>query len=116
MSLKIKWNDDRIRGAATAILLITRTRLSQGHWGGLIEASLIEYRGDYEGYKAAYPKRDLAHAKDVAVLTNPQRREFYLRLVAAVEALLARVERNRIRFSSLAELDNYLVSQLKSFG
>ena len=115
MSLKIKWNDDRVKGAATAVVLITRFRLAQGHWGGLIQASLVEYREDYEGYKARHPTRTLAAAKDSSGLVNAQRREFYEKLVAAVETLLARVERNRTRFSSLIELDNYLASQLKSF-
>lgn len=115
MSLKIKWNDDRVEGAATAVVLITRFRLAQGHWGGLIQASLVEYREDYEGYKARHPTRTLAAAKDSSGLVNAQRREFYEKLVAAVETLLARVERNRTRFSSLIELDNYLASQLKSF-
>jgi hypothetical protein len=115
MSLNIKWNDDRIKGAATAILLITRARLAQGHWGGLIQAALVEYRGDYEGYKAGYPIRSFAAAKDTTMLTNHQRREFYGKLVAALEILLAKIERNRTRFSSLIELDNYLISQLKGF-
>ncbi len=115
MGLNIKWNDDRIKGAATAILLITRARLAQGHWGGLIQGALVEYREDYEGYKAAFPKRELATAKDTSSLTNPQRREFYDKLVLAVEVLLAKIHRNRTRFSSLTELDNYLASQLKDF-
>jgi hypothetical protein len=115
MSLKIKWNDDRVKGAATAVLLITRSRLAQGHWGGLIQAALVEYREDHEGYKAGHPSRTLAAAKDSSGLADAQRREFYEKLVAAVEALLARVERNRTRFSSLTELDNYLALQLKGF-
>jgi hypothetical protein len=115
MALKIKWNDDRIKGAATAVLLITRERLSQGHWGGLITAALEEYRDDYEGYKATHPKRDLATAKDASMLTNAQRKEFYQRLVAAVDVLLARLERNKTQFNSLTELDNYLALNLRGF-
>jgi hypothetical protein len=115
MALKIKWNDDRIKGAATAVLLITRDRLAQGHWGGLITAALEEYRHDYDGYKATYPKRDLAAAKDASILTDSGRRAHYERLLAAVEVLLARLERNKTQFSSLKELDNYLALNLRSF-
>lgn len=115
MGAKIKWNDDRVKGAATAVLLIVRTRLAEGHWGGLIEAALAEYRTDYEGYKAAYPKRDLATAKDAGGLKEERRREFYTKLVAAVEVMLTRLERNKTQFSSLRELDNYLVFNLKAF-
>lgn len=115
MALKIKWNDDRIKGAVTAVLLITRHKLAQGHWGGLIEASLLEYREDYDAYKAAHPKRDLATARDATALTDASRREFFERLVAAMDVLLARLERNKTQFNSLTELDNYLLLHLKRF-
>ncbi|AKC83160.1 hypothetical protein IMCC26134_10905 [Verrucomicrobia bacterium IMCC26134] len=115
MALKIKWNDDRIKGAATAVLLITRERLAQGHWGGLVTAALEEYRHDHDGYKANHPKRDLAAAKDASMLTDAGRRAHYEKLVAAVEVLLARLERNKTQFSSLKELDNYLALTLKVF-
>lgn len=115
MAQKIKWNDDRVKGAVAAVLLITRQKLSQGHWGGLIEAALLEYREDYDAYKAAFPKRDLATARDATGLTDANRREFFERLVAALDVLLARLERNKTQFNSLTELDNYLVLQLKRF-
>ncbi|MEY4488628.1 MAG: hypothetical protein RIQ79_1136 [Verrucomicrobiota bacterium] len=115
MALKIKWNDDRIKGVAIAVLLIVRTRLAQGHWGGLITAALEEYRDDYDGYKAAHPKRDLATAKDASLLTDAGRRAHYEKLVAAVEVLLARLERNKTQFNSLKELDNYLALNLRIF-
>ncbi len=115
MALKIKWNDDRIKGAVVAVLLITRDRLTQGHWGGLITAALEDYREDIDGYKAAHPKRDLTTAKDATALTDPRRREFYEKLIAAVEVILARLERNKTQFNSLKELDNYLTLNLRSF-
>jgi hypothetical protein len=115
MSLKIKWNDDRIKGAVIAVLLITRQRLSQGHWGGLITASLQEYRDDYDAYKVAHPKRDFASARDASVLVEPARKDYFVRLAAAMDVLLARMERNKTQFNSLVELDNYLVQQLKRF-
>lgn len=115
MGVKIKANDDRIKAAATAVLLIARDRMAKAQAGGLITAALAEFRNDYEGYKAEHPKRDLASARDAAALTNAARRADYLKLVAAVEALLARIEKNRTEFSSLLELDNFLAFNLRAF-
>jgi hypothetical protein len=115
MGVKIKSNDDRIKVAAIAVLLLARDRMARAQSGGLITAALAEFRNDYDGYKAEHPKRDLAAAKDASVLTNAARREDYLKLVAAMEALLARIEKNRTEFSSLLELDNFLAFNLRAF-
>ncbi|MCF3651616.1 hypothetical protein [Synoicihabitans lomoniglobus] len=115
MALKIKSNDDRIPAAAVAVLLITRDRMARAQTGGLITAALVDFRDDYAGYKAHYPQRTLAAAKDGSPLTNAARRADYLKLVAAMETVLARIERNKTQFSSLRELDNYLAFSLKQW-
>lgn len=115
MGVKIKANDDRIKAAAIAVLLIGRDRLARAQPAGLITAALTEFRSDYDGYKADHPKRTLIEAKDASPLTNAARREDYLKLVAAVEGLLARIEKNHTEFNSLLELDNYLAFNLKAF-
>lgn len=115
MGVKIKANDDRIKMAATAILLLVRDRMARAQSGGLITQALDEFRNDYEGYKNDHPQRTLAAAKDASVLTNAARRADYLKLVAAVEALLARIAKNQTEFSSLLELDNFLAFNLRAF-
>jgi hypothetical protein len=115
MGVKIKANDDRIKAAAMAVLLIARDRMARAQASGAITAALDEFRNDYEGYKAAHPKRDLAAARDASALTNAARRQDYLKLVAAVEALLARIQKNRTEFNSLRELDNFLAFNLRAF-
>ena len=115
MAVKIKSNDDRVKAAAIAVLLLSRDRLARAQPGGMITAALDEFRNDYEGYKHDHPKRDMEEAKDAEALTNAARREDYLQLVAAVEALLARIAKNRTEFSSLLELDNFLAFNLKAF-
>jgi hypothetical protein len=115
MGVKIKSNDDRIKAAAIAVLLLARDRMARAQSGGLITAALVEFRNDHDGYKADHLKRDLVAAREGSALTNAARREDYLKLVAAVEALLARIERNKTEFSSLLELDNYLAFNLKAF-
>ena len=115
MGVKIKPNDDRIKAAAIAVLLIGRGRLARAQPSGLITAALDEFRNDYEGYKADHPKRDFAAVKDTTVLTNAARRADYLKLVAAVEAMLARIDKNRTEFNSLLELDNYFAFNLRAF-
>lgn len=115
MGVKIKSNDDRIKAAAVAVLLIVRERMARAQSGGLITAALAEFRNDYEGYKTDHPKRDLTAARDGSPLTNAARREDYLKLVTTVDGLLARIERNKTEFNSLLELDNYLAFNLKAF-
>ena len=112
MRLKIKWNDDRVRGATTALLLICRDNLSEGRTVDLIETALAEYRDDPIGYKknkAAWPD-----VKELGPLTNPQQVAFYKKLLLAVEALLQKTEQAKRQFNSLPDLDHYLVTGLKN--
>lgn len=111
MRLKIKWNDDRVRGAATAILLLARDRLARGETADLIAASLAEYRADPEGYKER--KRTWADARETGPLTKPAPVAYYRNLVAAVAALLKKMAENKRQSNSLLELDNYLVASLR---
>jgi hypothetical protein len=115
MGVKIKSNDDRIKTAAVGVLLLARDRMARAQAVGLISAALDDLRNDYDGYKNDHPKRDMAEAKDGFMLTNAARRADYLKLVAAVEALLAKIAKNRTEFNSLLELDNYLAFNLRAF-
>ena len=119
MGLKIKCNDDRIRASAAALLLLARAKLGRGDYGALVSGALADYREDTDAFKAAFPRRDLAAAKDLAdlveVVKDGRRREVYQELLDAVDVVLARVERNRTEFSSLVELDNYWVASLRRF-
>jgi hypothetical protein len=111
VGLKIKWNDDRVRGAMTAILLIGRDRLARGKKDNLIQRSLTDYREDPEGYrtsKAIWPE-----ARELGPLTNPHHVAYYKNLLAAVAALLKKMEQNKRQSNSLLELDNYLIASLK---
>ncbi len=114
MRLKIKWNDDRVRGATTAILLIGRERLARGETDDLIQASLAEYRDDPEGYKqnkAAWPD-----ALELGPLTRPANVAYYKNLIAAIDVLLQKLADGKRQFNSLLELDNTLVASLKHVG
>ena len=116
MGVKIKANDDRILAIATAVLLLSRDDLSQrGATPGLITRALAVYRTDYAGYKALHPKRDRAAVSDLSSLPQQGRREVYEKLLAAVDVILARIERNSTQFSSLLELDNFFAFNLKQF-
>jgi len=115
MALNIKWNDDRVRGTATALLLIARDRLARGEASGtLIADALAEYRADPAGYKLA--KADWPEIRDLAPLKKGAHRARYAALLAAMDTLLARIERNKRQSNSLTELDNYLVACLKDAG
>lgn len=112
MRLKIKWNDDRVKGATTAILLIARDRLRRGETEDLIPESLAEYRADPDGYKqrkAAWPD-----AKELAPLTNPRHAAYYKNLLSATERLTEKMTTGKRQFNSLLELDNYLVASLET--
>lgn len=112
MGLKIKWNDDRVRGAATAILLISRDLLQHGETEDLIQSALNEYRADPEGYKmrkAAWPD-----ARETAPLTKPTHIAYYRNLITAVDALLRKMEQGKRQSNSLLELDNYLIASLRN--
>jgi len=112
MGLKIKWNDDRVRGAMTAILLISREHLHRGETDDLIQASLTEYRADPERYKLN--KAVWAGAKELGPLTKSAHVAYYKNLILAVDALLKKMEQNKRQSNSLLELDNYLVASLRN--
>ena len=110
MGLKIKWNDDRIKGTTTALLLISRDRLSRGYTDDLILASLAVYRNDPAGYKDS--KAGWPEVNDVSALKNPAHAAYYKALLLAVDGLLGKFTQGRRQFNSLTELDNYLVFTL----
>jgi hypothetical protein len=118
--MKIKANDDRIQSTAVAVLLLCRERWARGEAGaGMISAALLDYRDDLDGFKERFPSRSMAEAKDLAVMveliTGARARERYQELIDAVGVVLARIERGKIQFSSLSELDNYFVANLRRF-
>lgn len=110
MRLKIKWNDDRVRGATTAILLIGRERLARGLGTDLVAASLVEYRADPDGYKER--KRGWPDAAEPGPLTQPGQVVHYRNLQAAIARLTQRMTEGKRQFNSLLELDNYLIASL----
>jgi hypothetical protein len=112
MGLKIKWNDDRVRGATTAILLIGRDRLHRGKKDELIQRSLTDFREDPEGYKTN--KATWPDARELGPLTNPHHVAYYKNLLTAVDALLQKMAENKRQSNSLLELDNYLVASLRN--
>src|SRR6186713_1564229 len=111
MRLKIKWNDDRVRGATTAILLIGRDRLARGKTADLIKASLAEYRDDPDGYKAN--KATWPDPKEPGPLVKPQHVAYYKNLISAIDAVLKKMTNAKRKFNSLLELDNALIAYLK---
>ncbi len=113
MPSKIKWNDDRVQGAVTALLLIARDRLIRGEPENLIEESLAEYRADPEGYKAN--KKAWPAANELGALKHPQYVTYYQKLVADADRLLAKWTQAKRQFNSVLELDNALVGQLESY-
>ena len=114
MALKIKWNDDRVRGATTAILLIGRDRLARGETENLIHASLAEYRADPEGYKQG--KKTWVDAREPGPLKNPRHVAYYKDLISDIDRLTARWTQAKRQFNSLLELDNALIAQLQLPG
>jgi hypothetical protein len=110
MGLKIKWNDDRVRGATTAILLISRDRLSRNDTANLIQAALAEYRGDPDRYKQN--KAGWADARELGPLKNPRHIAYYQNLIAAIDRSAAKMARAKRQFNSLLELDNALLASL----
>jgi CRISPR/Cas system CSM-associated protein Csm2 small subunit len=111
MGLKIKWNDDRVRGATTAILLISRDRLSRGEADNLIQASLADYRDDPEGYKAN--KAKWADVRELGPLTKSRHVEHYKNLILAMDRVIEKMTQAKRQFNSLLELDNALIAYLK---
>jgi hypothetical protein len=112
MGLKIKWNDDRVRAATTAILLIGRDHLRRGEAEDLIQASLDEYRSDPERYKQN--KASWSDVQDLGPLTKPAQAALYRNLLNAIEALMKKLEKGKPQFNSLLELDNWLVASLRN--
>ena len=112
MTLKIKWNDDRVRGATTAILLIGRDRLHCGETADLILASLVDYRADPERYKRN--KAAWVDAKELGPLTNPRHVAYFRNLISAIAQLHEKITRSKRQFNSLLELDNFLVASLRN--
>jgi|SRR6478736_4075854 len=110
MGLKIKGNDDRVRGALTAVLLLGRDRLRRGETNDLVQAALAEYRADPEGYKTA--RRAWPDVRELGPLTKPTAVAHYQTLLAAADRLAAKLAGSKIVFNSLLELDNYLVASL----
>jgi hypothetical protein len=108
--MKIKWNDDRVTGTTTALLLIVRDRLLRGESEDLIQAALTEFRDDPAGYKAN--KAGWADAKELGPITNSRHVAYYRNLLSAVEGLLNQMARAKRQFNSLRELDNALVAGL----
>lgn len=111
MALKIKWNDDRLAGTTTAVLLLCRERLARGDSQDLIQAALAEYRADPDGYKAK--KATWPPVTDVTPVRNAAHAAHYQKLLAAVERMLRKFVQTKRQFNSLTELDNFLVSTLR---
>jgi hypothetical protein len=110
MALKIKWNDDRVKAATTAILLISRDRLARGKKDDLVRRALTDFREDPEGYKEN--KQTWPGVRELGPLKSPQQVAAYKELLAAVDALLKRMELIKRQSNSLLELDNYLIASL----
>lgn len=114
MALKVKWNDDRVRGATTAILLLGRQRIASGATENLVQACLAEYRADPEGYKRR--KATWPDAREIGPLTKPAHIARFQDLLAAVDALTQKMTQGKRQFNSLLELDNCLVATLRDGG
>lgn len=114
---KIKWDDDRVKQTVRALLLLTRDNLSRGHTKDLIALSLAEYRSDPASLKARHWNKAAATWSDPRDLTSLKLARdvaYYRNLLAEVDAMTGRFQRNKIQFNSLIELDNYFVTYLKS--
>jgi hypothetical protein len=109
--MKIKGNDDRVRGAITAVLLISRDRLARGLTEELVRSALADYRADPEGYKES--RKTWSDVRDTGPLSKPQHRARYQTLLARTDWLSAKWTAAKRQFNSLLELDNALVEQLE---
>ena len=110
--MKIKWNDDRVRGAMTALLLISRDRLARGETENLIQEALAEYRADPETYKQR--KKTWADARELGPLRNPRHVAYYRNLLSTTDRLLEKFTQAKRQFNSLLELDNALLEHLRT--
>lgn len=104
--MKIKWNDDRIKATASALLLITWEKLNRNDSEDLIPSTLARYRS--EG-KSSVPK-----ASELSPIKDPVYASYHKNLTARLDTLLKRFEKHSTQFNSLVELDNYLVFHLQS--
>jgi len=86
MGLKIKWNDDRVRGTTAAVLLIARDRLARGETDDLICRALADFRDDPAGYKVK--RAAWAPVNESGPLTPPGQAAYYLKLVSTVDGLV----------------------------
>ncbi len=111
MGSKIKWNDDRVRGTATALLLISRDRIARGKTSNLVESVLAELRTDPEGYKEN--RKTWPEVRDVTLLRDPAKVARYQALLAAVDRTLGKWTDSKRQFNSLTELDNALVEHVQ---
>jgi hypothetical protein len=114
MGLKIKWNDDRVKEAGRALLLIGRDRLARGETHELVREALAEYRGDPAGYKAN--KATWPDVREAGPLTRPDQVATYRNLQTALDRLMGKMERNKRQFNSLKELDHALIADLEKTG
>lgn len=110
MGMKIKWNDDRVRGTATALLLIARDRLCRGATVDLIRVSLADYRRDPAGYKAR--KAEWPDVREMGPLKSARDIATYQRLLAEVDGVFRKFTEGKRQFNSLTELDNFLIFTL----
>lgn len=111
MALKIKWNDDRVRAAVTAVLLLGRERIHQGKTDDLVRACLTEFRADpyaYAARRAGWPA-----PRELGPLTKPGHVATFQKLVGAVDKLEAKATQAKRRFTSLEDLDHWLISGLQ---
>jgi hypothetical protein len=110
MALKIKWNDDRVKEAIAAILILGCDRLIRGETTDLVRASLAEYRADPSVYRSKKNNRPDGEAS--SLLTNPSHMAYYANLPIALEHLRQKMAQGKRQFNSLNELDNYLIARL----
>ena len=112
MALKIKWNDDRVRDATNAILLIGRDRIFHGQTEDLARACLESYRNDPQTYAA---KKDAwAPPRELGPLKHNGRIATFKRLIETIDRLLAKATESKLRFTSLEDLDHWLISGLRN--
>ncbi len=114
---KIKGDDDRVKQTVRALLLLARDKLNRGETADLIASSLAEFRDDPASLKARHWNKaegTWSDPKDVTSLKLARHVTYYRNPLAEVDAMTARFKRNRIQFNSLVELDNYLVTYLRS--
>ena len=109
MASKIKWNDDRVRATATAVLLICRDRIARGKTGKQVESALDQFRMDPDGFKES--RKTWPDVRDVRALGDPAKVARYQALLDAVDRTLAKWTDSKRQFNSLTELDNALVEQ-----